>query len=199
MATRERLLEAASQLFAMRGYELATVREITARAGANQAAINYHFGGKSSLYAETINRAIQCTFPPLDVIALAEQTRTSLLQALVDDMVGGTLRNETQSTHLRLLAVEVLRPTGALRVSSNDALSTRAQQLGQILAQLRTPNDSEGSALLLAHWLLGSCLVALQLAPESAYGTSEQAIAEQTVLATRLTRLVSEGISGQAA
>lgn len=203
IATRERLLEAAAYVFSARGYELATVREITSRAGANQAAINYHFGGKSALYAETINRALACTFLPLDVSAStmspSPQTRAALLHALVDDIVGGTLRNEIPSTHLRLLAVELLRPTGAMRVVIHDALAARAQSLGHSLAQLRAPHDSDDSAQLLAHWLLGSCLVALQLAPQSSYGTSERALAEQTALASRLTRLVADGISGQAA
>lgn len=202
-ATRERLLEAAAHVFSARGYELATVREITARADANQAAINYHFGGKAALYAATIERALASTFLPLDVssspTSSSRQTRAALLRALVDDIVGGTLRNEIPSTHLRLLAVELLRPTGAMRTVIHDALSARAQSLGHSLAQLRTPEDNDESAQLLAHWLLGSCLVALQLAPESSYGTSERALAEQTALASRLTRLVTDGISGQAA
>ena len=52
--TRERLLEAAGEVFAQKGFREATIREICARAGANIAAINYHFGGKERLYAEVL-------------------------------------------------------------------------------------------------------------------------------------------------
>ena len=54
--TRDRLLDAAEVLFAEKGYAEASVREITARAGANLAAVNYHFGDKDTLYREVFLR-----------------------------------------------------------------------------------------------------------------------------------------------
>ncbi|MEP7384360.1 MAG: TetR family transcriptional regulator, partial [Gemmatimonadota bacterium] len=58
LATRERLLQRATALFAERGFEKVTVRDIVAAAGANVAAVNYHFAGKLGLYTEVIHRAI---------------------------------------------------------------------------------------------------------------------------------------------
>lgn len=52
--TRERLLEAASELFAQRGFRRASARDICLRAGANTAAICYHFRGKRGLYAAVL-------------------------------------------------------------------------------------------------------------------------------------------------
>jgi len=51
--TRQRLLDSAERLFAEGGFEATSVREITADAECNVAAVNYYFGGKESLYRET--------------------------------------------------------------------------------------------------------------------------------------------------
>lgn len=52
--TRRKLIEAAGPVFAEHGYERATVRDICHAAGANVAAINYHFGDKQGLYVAVL-------------------------------------------------------------------------------------------------------------------------------------------------
>lgn len=52
--TRERLIEAGMATFADHGYADASIRQICARAGANPAAVNYHFGDKKRFYAEVL-------------------------------------------------------------------------------------------------------------------------------------------------
>ena len=56
--TRERLLDAAEILFCRQGFERTSVRELTAEAGCNVAAVNYHFGGKQPLYTEMFRRQL---------------------------------------------------------------------------------------------------------------------------------------------
>lgn len=58
-ATRQRLLDAALRLFAERGFGSVTVRDICGEAGANVAAVNYHFGDKLGLYREVVERALE--------------------------------------------------------------------------------------------------------------------------------------------
>ena len=50
--TRDRILDAAQKLFSEKGLDATSVRDITAEAGCNVAAVNYHFGGKENLYLE---------------------------------------------------------------------------------------------------------------------------------------------------
>jgi AcrR family transcriptional regulator len=71
--TRERLLEAAELLFGQRGYAGTSVREVTAEAGCNVAAVNYHFGGKRNLYVEMFHRRLA---------AIREQRVESVREAL---------------------------------------------------------------------------------------------------------------------
>jgi len=56
--TRDRLLDAAEDLFARKGYAAASVRGIVAAAGCNLAAVNYHFGSKRNLYREVFRRRL---------------------------------------------------------------------------------------------------------------------------------------------
>ncbi|HEX2099208.1 MAG TPA: TetR/AcrR family transcriptional regulator [Candidatus Synoicihabitans sp.] len=58
-ATRERLLDAAEQLFADHGFDGASLRVITERAAANLAAVNYHFKNKEALYQEVFLRRVR--------------------------------------------------------------------------------------------------------------------------------------------
>jgi AcrR family transcriptional regulator len=57
--TRQRLLAAAAEVFAQRGYWEATHVEICQKAKANTAAVNYHFGSKENLYVESWKYAFE--------------------------------------------------------------------------------------------------------------------------------------------
>jgi len=59
-ATKQALIEAAGELFADLGFEGTSIRAITDKAGANVAAISYHFGGKEELYVQTVVYLIRC-------------------------------------------------------------------------------------------------------------------------------------------
>tara|TARA_B110000914_G_C15413444_1_gene422999 strand:- start:342 stop:1019 length:678 start_codon:yes stop_codon:yes gene_type:complete len=56
--TREQILEAAWNLFAERGFEDVSVRDVTNSAGVNLASVSYHFGGKEGLIQETVKRCM---------------------------------------------------------------------------------------------------------------------------------------------
>ncbi len=57
--TRTQILDAAEHLFAEHGYRGTSVRAITTRAGANLAAVGYHFGSKAELMAAVVRRVVE--------------------------------------------------------------------------------------------------------------------------------------------
>lgn len=57
--TRESLLDAAENLFSEHGIEAASLRQITQEAGANLAAVNYHFGSKDGLVRAVFARRLK--------------------------------------------------------------------------------------------------------------------------------------------
>lgn len=58
LATRQRILHAAEQLFRSRGPASTSLRSITAAAGVNVAAVHYHFGGREALAREVFARTV---------------------------------------------------------------------------------------------------------------------------------------------
>lgn len=56
--TSQRILDAAEELFGEQGFGATTLRQITARAGVNLAAVNYHFGSKHALIEEMFRRRL---------------------------------------------------------------------------------------------------------------------------------------------
>ena len=56
MEPKDRIILAASQLFAQKGYSSVGVREITKEAGVNSAMVSYYFGGKLGLLMEIMDR-----------------------------------------------------------------------------------------------------------------------------------------------
>lgn len=69
--TRRRILDAAEELFMQHGFEGASMRLLTARAGVNLAAINYHFGSKNALIEAVFQRRLD----PMNAARLAELDR----------------------------------------------------------------------------------------------------------------------------
>ena len=57
-ATKERILDAAEALFVEHGFEATSLRQITAAAGVNLAAANYHFGSKEELFQAVLTRRL---------------------------------------------------------------------------------------------------------------------------------------------
>jgi len=57
--TKERILDAAEELFADRGFPSTSMRDITQGADANIAAVNYHFGSKEALLLAVLKRRIE--------------------------------------------------------------------------------------------------------------------------------------------
>src|ERR1700722_12315497 len=70
---RVRLLEAAGQIFAEKGFKGGTVREIIQRAGVNIAAVNYYFRDKEGLYVEAV-KAAACGRLPLENLVWPDGT-----------------------------------------------------------------------------------------------------------------------------
>ncbi|MDF3932001.1 TetR/AcrR family transcriptional regulator [Pseudomonas citronellolis] len=110
-ATRRRILQAAGELFAERGYADTTSKAICERAQCNMAAVNYHFGSREALYREllkTLHKHL-ISLDQLEQLARSElparDKLASLIRAITFNVANG------QGWQTRLWARELLAPS----------------------------------------------------------------------------------------
>lgn len=113
--TRDKLIEAAGQVFAERGYQAATIRDICRRAGANVAAVNYTFGDKMGLYTEVLRDSVRAAQTAvmraaLDSSLSPEEMIRGVIRARLMSLCGGT----RPDWHFRLVMHEFSNPTPAM-------------------------------------------------------------------------------------
>jgi AcrR family transcriptional regulator len=82
--TKTRILDAAEHLFMEHGFEATSLRQLTAAAGVNLAAVNYHFGSKEELFQAVLTRRLD----PMN------QERIELLEKVERDAGGRALSCE---------------------------------------------------------------------------------------------------------
>lgn len=115
LATREALLEAAAEEFAEKGFELASVRSISARAGVNIALANRYFGTKEDFYRITAKRLFGDLGSPLATLSKGVKDAAgwqAAVRAWVDSFLFMTIPTElAQRRCAALFRHEVTRPT----------------------------------------------------------------------------------------
>lgn len=104
---RERLLSAASTLFAAHGYHGATLRMIATEAGCDPALVAYHFGSKQALFA----RAMALSLSPSFVLAQAlEGDPGTVAERLAVHVIRSWERPEVAQTTTRLVQTGMQHP-----------------------------------------------------------------------------------------
>ncbi len=111
--TRSRILRAAVPLFAHHGYAGASVRAIVRRARVNQAAINYHFGGKDGLYHAVLATAFVALTKDqsLDAATLSGLPREEALRRFVRGQLRPLAARDDLARYLQIFNWESVQPT----------------------------------------------------------------------------------------
>jgi len=146
MTTRERLVHAATRLFADNGYQGASVRDICNLAGANPGAVSYHFGGKRQLYRSVLRKAAAglADMGPATENETDEREPISVLDAL--RRVLGRMQADDAATRLLL---RDLADGGTVAVESlTPPLRTGFEQLATALGHGDNPRASREGRLL---------------------------------------------------
>ena len=157
--TRDRILDAAGQLFAERGFDVTTVRDICQVAGANVAAVNYYFRDKERLYVEAVVRAHrwrleQANLPEWD----ANTPPRAKLADFIHTFFRRVLTGPDDTWHTRLVMREILNPSEACAEIAQSNIRPQFEILQSILRELLRDDTSDEELHLMAFSIVGQCL-----------------------------------------
>lgn len=198
--TKQALIEAAILVFAEKGYEGGSVRDITRRADANQAAINYHFGGKEGLYREVLRATFEALKEsnPLDLESIRTLRPEESLRLFIRQMLLPLLKRHVLTRYIRILNWEILQRTSIfqeLAVNENASMLRSAEQLVRRFLGDKATAEEVAVATL---WLLHQGLIFVrdyEHLMHPPFGlTIDEAFVERLV--DFLTRLLAAGLSG---
>jgi AcrR family transcriptional regulator len=156
--TKVRLIEAAGEEFADKGFDATRIRTICDRAGANVAAVNYHFGDKEQLYVETVLDAHRCSMELGEYDAAVAAGPAEQLRSFIHHFLTRVLAiNHPQDWRHRLMLREMLQPTSASDVLVRESIRPHFEQLQQVMRQF-CPNADERKLNALTFSVIGQCL-----------------------------------------
>jgi AcrR family transcriptional regulator len=185
-------VQAALKVFAAKGYEGASTREICRLAEVNVAAIHYYFGDKASLYREVFRLPEVLGRLPTEMDDPDLPVRTALA-AFYRQILAYIVAPE-QVQQMRLLFLrEELQPTGVLE-DHIDATLRVHEQLVRYLARAVGTQEADTALHQLAFSVLGLALV-LFVQRTAVDRVAPQLLADDAALSATIDRLADHGVA----
>jgi len=161
--TRGALIEAAGHIFAEKGFDRATGKEICARAGANVAAINYYFGGIEELYAAVL-RLAHSRVVSLDhlqaAVAHAPDARRQL-EAILGMLVRAITGPASTSWVFRVIGREVVAPSRVFSEMRDKEIFPKLRILRPMVAELMDLPEDHAAVARACLSIIGPCVLLL--------------------------------------
>lgn len=180
MATPEtvrQILNAAGEVFAVKGFKDTTVREVCAKAGVNVAAINYHFGDKERLYIEAVKdarNALEQAVPLPDDIDRSDPENA--LRNVIRTLAGRMLNPNVESWRHSLLVREFMNPSRACEEMMQESIVPFMDRLLGIIRRVVPADVPDHTIRQLAFSIIAQCAyyrlqarVVTMLTPEQEY------------------------------
>ncbi len=141
---RQRILEAATELFLAEGYGSTTIEAVAASAGISKRTFYHRFNDKSALFAAVVHSIIEQIRPPADVPLIEGTSLRDILRRLAGMMLRAALSPQAIALH-RLVMAESARFPELARAVNRDGSAREATTLigGLLASELR---DSKLSA-----------------------------------------------------
>lgn len=161
--TRTQLLKVGGQLFAEKGFDRTTGKEICELAGANAAAINYYFGGMEGLYSAVLLEAHRqlVTVETLTAIAEADASAQVKLESIIRQLVDAFTEPSESSWMLRVMGREIVAPSPFLSSFPEQELLPKCILLRSIVAELMGLTDEHPAVTRCSFFVISPCILML--------------------------------------
>ena len=138
LSPKQRLVVAAGKVFAEKGYHKATVRDICSRAGANVAAVNYHFSDKAALYRAVFEHAQSRTTGRILAVAKEDPQRSpeERFREYIHAHVHGLLADGPLAWFSNIVAWEMTHPSPLRDELFENEIRPRSSLLQSIVREL---------------------------------------------------------------
>jgi AcrR family transcriptional regulator len=157
--TRDRILSAAGPVFAEKGFQAATVRDICHEAGVNVASVNYYFGDKERLYIETVKRARKIRGEQVPMPNWPPGTPTEeKLRQFIFTMLKRMLGAHSAPWQPRLMMREILNPTAACKELVQEYFRPEFDLLLGILDEVLPPETPLHKRQQIGFSIVGQCV-----------------------------------------
>ena len=157
------LLEAAGQVFAEKGFDRATAKEICARAGVNAASVNYYFGGIEGLYTAVLEEAygqIPRHQALSDAIA-GKANPEARLRALIELMVRTLTGPAASSWTFRVISREFLAPSPATESLRRKQIEPKGRIISSIVSEVMGLSEDHPAVALGWISVMAPCVMLL--------------------------------------
>jgi AcrR family transcriptional regulator len=157
--TQKRLLAAASEGFAEKGYREATISEICERAKSNVAAVNYHFGDKETLYVKAWRHAFYESLKvhPPDGGVSANAPPEERLRGRVKALLGRV--TSPSNKEFLIVLKELATPTGLLEEVKRKDLRPLRERMEGLIRELLGSHASETQVQFCAKGIVSQCVI----------------------------------------
>jgi len=156
--TRQRILQAATEVFVENGFNKTTVREICSRADVNVAAVNYHFGSKENLYKEVCIHALGISAAGDNRFPDPAAPPETQLERFIHTLLTEILDQQTRVVAGKIMAWEMNEPSGVFDFIIDDIIKPSHERLCAIVAAILGPRADEATVKHCVFSIIGQCL-----------------------------------------
>lgn len=167
--SRARILSSAGKLFAARGYNGVSMRELARAAKVNLGAVNYHFGGKRELYHETVLKLIEDVGPvfgpiierlheDVDAAAGDRVLLSHCVAKFIESMFASVLGKRSMRWQMEFLLREFHQPSREFPTILAERISPMHDAVASLLSAALDQNPKDPEVLLRTQAFIGQIM-----------------------------------------